>query len=1249
MTHFMVNPANTVQLIHPARSRTALLRVGIGVMALVSILVLALVGAADAVQAQGEIVAQCTISPITNATSGTSGHPVISDDGRTVVFWSTANLLGTNTDGNIEIFRADLGSGTLTQLTNTPGSILGGFNLSPTLNSNGDRTFFFSDRNLDARQGNTDANFEVFVYDSTALPTPLHQLTQTTGGMSLFPVTNGDGTVLALASDRDLAGKGTNVIGNMEIFLARLTDTQTITFAQITSSNETVINDWPTISNLGNRVAYASNQSGSMEIYLAEVQESGGFSLTQVTTSAANVTNEQPAISPDGRVIVHVSDKDGNREIYLTAIDSSGGITATQISQTDGVVVNEQPDVNGESNRVVFVSDRDGSRELFLYNVWSRTLSQITSASTGSSDQPSINRDGTRIAFVSDRNLTGQNVEQNTEVYLANCPLANLRLTGNAAPDPVGAGGILTYTWQVVNQGISPATHVVFTDALSAQVISPTVSVGQGSCTATDFVPGALPDQDVGPTVTCDLGTLGAGLGTTVTLAVRVPLTATGTVTNSAGVTSDVVEQDSTDNLLGLTTQIYPLVDLGISMSSQPSPVIPGRQIFYSIVVSNTGPAAASGAIVSDTFPAQIASVFWSCQATPGSSCAGSGSGNINRPVNLAAGGSLTYTVIGRLSTNLPDELVNVATVTAPPGILESGPLANRATDVNSSTPLGSSDLILLGLSAQPSPVVPGQAITYTLVVGNNGPASALGVVVSATLPATVTNPVWICRSTAQSSCAGSGAGGQIQDTVNILADGVLTYTVTGTVSSAGTGWMTATAQIEIPNGSTVVDLILGNNGAIQNTQLTPRMDLAVTTFSRPALPVPGRALTYTVVVANIGPSDAPGALVTTELPPAVLAAEWTCTATPGSVCAGGAGGTISDTVTVAAHGVLTYTIPGVVDGAARGTLTHTAVVSAPIDLVDEQPGDNSSVIVGVLQPSADLGVTQQVHAATVRPASPMTYTIVVSNTGPSTVLNGAVVDPIPAGIDPARVGWICLSTPGSLCTATGTGAISDTVSVSAGGVLTYTLVGDLLPSTAGTITNTVTVTASDPITDNNLLNNTALVTSTVRFLADLSISQTRQPSPVTENGTLTYTIIVANSGPDDIFGAIVSDTLPAEVDASIWVCTVSIGSACTANGTGSLNDELADIRAGGAVTFTITGVISATAGSTLVNTATVTVPVNALDLDPINNSATTSTPVVTLLRAIRSLGSLCPIQDPGVQGVFSLPWQEPCERRLWP
>ena len=142
-----------------------------------------------------------------------------------------------------------------------------------------------------------------------------------------------------------------------------------------------------------------------------------------------------------------------------------------------------------------------------------------------------------------------------------------------------------------------------------------------------------------------------------------------------------------------------------------------------------------------------------------------------------------------------------------------------------------------------------------------------------------------------------------------------------------------------------------------------------------------------------------------------------------------------------------------------------------------------------------------------------MTYTIVVSNTGPSTVLNGAVVDPIPAGIDPARVAWICLSTPGSLCTATGTGAISDTVSVSAGGVLTYTLVGDLLPSTVGTITNTVTVTASDPITDNNLLNNTALVTSTVRFLADLSISQIRQPSPVTSVHAINSTAAAAKRG----------------------------------------------------------------------------------------------------------------------------------------
>ena len=48
---------------------------------------------------------------------------------------------------------------------------------------------------------------------------------------------------------------------------------------------------------------------------------------------------------------------------------------------------------------------------------------------------------------------------------------------------------------------------------------------------------------------------------------------------------------------------------------------------------------------------------------------------------------------------------------------------------------------------------------------------------------------------------------------------------------------------------------------------------------------VPGTSVTYTIVGANAGPSDAPDAQVTDSLPGAITGATWTCTGTGGASC----------------------------------------------------------------------------------------------------------------------------------------------------------------------------------------------------------------------------------------------------------------------------------------------------------------------------------------------------------------------------
>lgn len=127
---------------------------------------------------------------------------------------------------------------------------------------------------------------------------------------------------------------------------------------------------------------------------------------------------------------------------------------------------------------------------------------------------------------------------------------------------------------------------------------------------------------------------------------------------------------------------------------------------------------------------------------------------------------------------------------------------------------------------------------------------------------------------------------------------------------------------------------------------------------------------------------------------------------------------------------------------------------------------------------------------------------------------------------------------------------------------------------------------------------------------ADLGITKTDSPDPVTAGTNLTYTITVSNAGPDVASTASWSDTLPAGTTfvslpaVAGWSCTTP---AVGAGGTVSCSN--ASFAIGSAV-FTLTTAVasSVTAGTVLSNTATVTSATG--DGNTANNSATATTTV---------------------------------------
>ncbi len=95
----------------------------------------------------------------------------------------------------------------------------------------------------------------------------------------------------------------------------------------------------------------------------------------------------------------------------------------------------------------------------------------------------------------------------------------------------------------------------------------------------------------------------------------------------------------------------------------------------------------------------------------------------------------------------------------------------------------------------------------------------------------------------------------------------------------------------------------------------------------------------------------------------------------------------------------VTYTVTGTVNPAATGTITNTASVAVPAGVEDTNPANNNAVDVDTLQPEVELSVTKTDNRATVRPGEQVTYSIVVTNQGPSHVQGAAVVDNFPASL----------------------------------------------------------------------------------------------------------------------------------------------------------------------------------------------------------------------------------------------------------
>jgi uncharacterized repeat protein (TIGR01451 family) len=537
--------------------------------------------------------------------------------------------------------------------------------------------------------------------------------------------------------------------------------------------------------------------------------------------------------------------------------------------------------------------------------------------------------------------------------------------------------------------------------------------------------------------------------------------------------------------------------------------------------------------------------------------------------------------------------IFRVHPATGTPTLISQYGLFQSPTDVAIARPAATPDLTVTQTDGVTTVTAgDGLTYTYTITVGNSGTLAATGVTLTDSWPSAFTQGA---ITASQGSCNSSG-GNFTCSIGNLATGGSVTITVNYTVpSTAAAGTHTNTAGVS----STTPDSNMGNNSAGDSTTVATSVNLSLAKTDGVATVTPGDGITrtYTITVNNAGPSQSTNVILTDSWPGdftqgAITASQGSCTAGGNFTCSLGnlaAGG--SATVTVS------YTVPITTPA---GTVTNTATVTSATP--DNNESNNTASDTNTVVLNADVSVTKSDGVTTVTAGDGVsyTYTITVSNAGPSLAVAASLSDSWPGGF----VRGTTTASQGS-CTAGGGNFTCSLGDLASGASATVT-VSYTVPSTtpAGTQTNTASVSSGTP--DSNSANNAAADNTTVAASADLSVTKTDGLTTVGPlSGTKRYTITVTNAGPSLATSVTLTDTWPSGFSRG---ATTSSQGSCTA-GAASFTCSLGNIAPGATVTITADYTVPLLT-PTGPRTNTVTVGSGTPDPDSSNNSASDTTNV---------------------------------------
>ena len=439
-----------------------------------------------------------------------------------------------------------------------------------------------------------------------------------------------------------------------------------------------------------------------------------------------------------------------------------------------------------------------------------------------------------------------------------------------------------------------------------------------------------------------------------------------------------------------------------------------------------------------------------------------------------------------------------------------------------------------------PDPAGIGGTIRYELLVSNSGPSDAFDVIITDTLDANTT----FVQATLGYNCVENPTG-VIECSIPVLPAGE-SRTIALLVDIATVGLSDGdllTNNVVVTSDS--FDTDPGNNNDESTTTVRAGTDLSVGKVAAEQV-IAGEYLTYTIKVNNLGPSLAANVVVTDILPPALVVSTVAFTPSVGTcnlvvnkvVCDLGA-------MSYPPQSTETITITGQVDPAAPlgQVLVNTAQVDS--DTFDFHSFNNDTRFETLVVGRSDLGIVKSGPATATAGLDTITYSLVVTNAGPTQAQNVFVEDPLPPGLT-----LISVSSTKGTCAA---GIACSIGSLSPFGVsgeeVTITVVASVdedVPD--GTLLENI-ATVSGSVVDDNPFNDQSQADTLISSAATLKISKIDLFDPVEPGGMIFYRIAVTNTGPSSAANVLVTDTLPP----GIVFQSASLG--CTHDGSATGGD----------------------------------------------------------------------------------------------